>query len=471
MYDIFISYRHEGGFETANHLADRLKSDGYKVCFDKSSLKEGKFDEKLLKHIEECKDFIIVLNKGAFDRTLNNTPLEKDWLRRELAHALLFNKNIIPVMLSGFEWPEQLPRDIDDVRAYHSPNYSEHYFNEFYKNLTSYLKTRTPLKKPLYRFILSMLLVGMVGSLLYTLVSHYKKDPILLLMGGGSVKGYIQTHTPDSIDISVVNENYVYVPMPSGTAWLQVAEIKSIKKRPNPDKYPYHLILLSAGKARPEDLISDVDEQNNFIKERGFVEGIKIGSSQLQIAIWDKNYEIINKYIDYVNGDSVISIQKLAELLSNNSIDLSVYTTRQESGTYKKYDTLLRLCHFDLNQLGPKKFLEDERITTNRLNSFIILESSTYWAQKHPSLRRFKVIDNKNKQFVSNDLYLYFIVYKSGDGDYYITPKAVRDFLERIGIIMPKYIDERDITIDNDSELIQYYPPVQNKLILQSQTP
>lgn len=33
-YDIFISYRRCGGFETAKHLYDLLTKDGYRVSFD-----------------------------------------------------------------------------------------------------------------------------------------------------------------------------------------------------------------------------------------------------------------------------------------------------------------------------------------------------------------------------------------------------------------------------------------------------
>ena len=33
-YDIFISYRRDGGYDTAKHLNDLLVRDGYKVSFD-----------------------------------------------------------------------------------------------------------------------------------------------------------------------------------------------------------------------------------------------------------------------------------------------------------------------------------------------------------------------------------------------------------------------------------------------------
>ena len=41
MYDIFISYRREGGWATAKHLRDILVGKYYWVFFDMNSLKNG----------------------------------------------------------------------------------------------------------------------------------------------------------------------------------------------------------------------------------------------------------------------------------------------------------------------------------------------------------------------------------------------------------------------------------------------
>ena len=88
-YDIFISYRREGGYDTAKHLNDLLVRDKYKVSFDIDTLRSGDFDVQLLSRIEECTDFILIVDKHAFDWTLDeNTVPEQDWLRQELAHAL-----------------------------------------------------------------------------------------------------------------------------------------------------------------------------------------------------------------------------------------------------------------------------------------------------------------------------------------------------------------------------------------------
>ena len=140
-YDIFISYRRDGGFETAKHLNDLLVHDGYTVSFDIDTLREGDFDETLLKRIDVCVDFIVIIDKHTFDRTLNPAfDTKNDWLRIELAYALKLRKNIVPILLSGVDhFPINLPEDIAEVTTKNGPIYNRYYFDEFYKRLKTFL--------------------------------------------------------------------------------------------------------------------------------------------------------------------------------------------------------------------------------------------------------------------------------------------------------------------------------------------
>ena len=141
IYDIFISYRRKGGFETAKHLNDLLIRDGYTVSFDIDTLREGRFDNALLRRIDQCTDFIIIIDEHAFDRTLDpNFDSKKDWLRIELAYALKIKKNVIPILLSEVEdFPANLPEDISIVSKFHGPKYQIEYFDNFYEKLKGFL--------------------------------------------------------------------------------------------------------------------------------------------------------------------------------------------------------------------------------------------------------------------------------------------------------------------------------------------
>jgi len=103
---------------------------------DIDTLRAGDFDTTLLRRIDQCTDFILILDREAFDRN-------KDWMRIELAYALDKGKNIIPVMLSGFtEFPDNLPADIAAVERKNGPKYDQYYFDAFYAKLLRFLDSR-----------------------------------------------------------------------------------------------------------------------------------------------------------------------------------------------------------------------------------------------------------------------------------------------------------------------------------------
>lgn len=138
-YDIFISYRREGGYDTANLIAERLRHAGYNVFFDIDTLTSGKFNEQLLDVINACRDFVLVLPENGLDRCVDS----EDWIRREVTCALEHRKNIIPVMLDGFAWPDVIPEEMKEL-----PNYqavapvNREYFDLAMKRLLSYLKSK-----------------------------------------------------------------------------------------------------------------------------------------------------------------------------------------------------------------------------------------------------------------------------------------------------------------------------------------
>ena len=124
-YDVFLSYRRDGGETMAILLRDRLVSKGYRVFLDVENLRSGDFNEKLLQIIENCTDFIIVLSQNSLERCVNET----DWVRKEIIHALKHNRNIVPMILRGFEWPQSLPAEMTVLPNYNGVNATS---NEFF---------------------------------------------------------------------------------------------------------------------------------------------------------------------------------------------------------------------------------------------------------------------------------------------------------------------------------------------------
>jgi len=136
-FDIFISYRRKGGFDSAKLLYDRLRLDGYSVSFDMDTLERGNFDSELESRVKKCRDFVVVLNSGVFDRFYDPKCNPKDdWVRREISCAIAENKNIVPIILDGFQWPENpLPPDVKDLTRKNGIDLNPKYFEAMYATL------------------------------------------------------------------------------------------------------------------------------------------------------------------------------------------------------------------------------------------------------------------------------------------------------------------------------------------------
>lgn len=160
MADIFISYRRDGGDMTAMHIYQALKERGYDLFYDVEVLRSGKFNEALLKQIQSCKDFIIVLSPHALDRCED----ENDWVRQEIAEAIKEKKNIVPVMMNGFQFPENLPEDINELRFHTGLTSSTEYFQESINRLCDKFLTAKPRKKGKW------IVPAIVGAVLCALV-------------------------------------------------------------------------------------------------------------------------------------------------------------------------------------------------------------------------------------------------------------------------------------------------------------
>lgn len=141
-YDIFISYR-RSSYDTANLIATRLKAAGYSVFFDMEALRSGKFNEQLFGVIDNCKDFLVVLPPNALERCVN----EDDWVRLEVCRAMANKKNIVPVMLNGFTWPNPMPIGMEELCDYQALTAtSTEYFDMAMERLQQrYLKSKSHL--------------------------------------------------------------------------------------------------------------------------------------------------------------------------------------------------------------------------------------------------------------------------------------------------------------------------------------
>lgn len=216
-YDIFISYRHDSTAAKAEHLQSLLEYAGYsgRVSFDKDNLK-SRFDIELLKRIDECNDFIVILGETSLNglkpedtehyQKLSSCSFEEfveeeakfhhtDFVRLEIARAIKKGKNIIPIIpanSSSYSFFDQdLPEDIVLLKKYHAVFYSDRNDSFMFKDIMPKVLTRLnsqpdncpkPTRKLTWLWVV-MLIVFMLSlgcfMIFNSIKDRYKVDELL----------------------------------------------------------------------------------------------------------------------------------------------------------------------------------------------------------------------------------------------------------------------------------------------------
>lgn len=199
-YDIFISYRRKETADKAEHLFTLFEHGGYKgrVSFDRENL-DGRFDIEILKRLDNCKDFIVILSHdtlstlkeeetGWYHRlaycTIDEFPLIEmemkknggnlDFVRLEIARALAKGKHIIPVVpINSLNYNFDNLKLADDIcllTKEHAERYQDtkdFLFKNILPRIIKRLKSR-PNKLPWTKFsaiiFLSLILIGGIAG-------------------------------------------------------------------------------------------------------------------------------------------------------------------------------------------------------------------------------------------------------------------------------------------------------------------
>ena len=116
-YDIFVSYRRDGGAQYARILQLELEKRGYRVFLDYDELTDGIFSDNLREAIVSAPIFILILSAHCLVRCKE----EQDWVRLEIMLAKSLNKHFIPInpddSFDGI--PDNIPDDIKQIVESH----------------------------------------------------------------------------------------------------------------------------------------------------------------------------------------------------------------------------------------------------------------------------------------------------------------------------------------------------------------
>ena len=94
------------------------------------------FNVQLLNYIENAKDVFVILEEGSLD-ACKRVDWEKDWFCHEIAFALEKKKNIIPILLNGYQMPSQefFPDRLKELNLKNAPEFNFSFFEAYLDKL------------------------------------------------------------------------------------------------------------------------------------------------------------------------------------------------------------------------------------------------------------------------------------------------------------------------------------------------
>ncbi len=104
----YISYMKASCGEYAKEIAYSLFEYGYGVFFDRKSPRSGEFNKNLYLAINNCEWFILILDKHIFEGWND----ERNWIHREVSHALEQKKKIICIKTPGLNVDAEIPSEL-----------------------------------------------------------------------------------------------------------------------------------------------------------------------------------------------------------------------------------------------------------------------------------------------------------------------------------------------------------------------
>ncbi len=127
---VFISYRRTNA-PWALAIYQNLTKHGFDVFYDFQGIGSGDFERVILGNINARAHFLVLLTPSALERC--DSP--DDWFRREIEAALRSRRNIVPLLLEGFDYntpsiANQLIGELSVLKKYNAIRVPADYFDE-----------------------------------------------------------------------------------------------------------------------------------------------------------------------------------------------------------------------------------------------------------------------------------------------------------------------------------------------------
>ena len=127
---VFVSYRRASSSVWALAISQKLTQHGFDVFFDYQSIASGDFERVIIENIRTRAHFLVLLTPSALERIDESG----DWLRREIEAALEHRRNIVPLMVEGFDFAtpsigSRLTGTLEPLKSYNGLSVPVEYFD------------------------------------------------------------------------------------------------------------------------------------------------------------------------------------------------------------------------------------------------------------------------------------------------------------------------------------------------------
>lgn len=137
---VFISYRRSTSSFFARAIFQDLRDHDFDVFMDVESIDSGEFKGVIFNQIAARAHFLVILTPGSVERCI----MPKDWLRREVEHAIDLQRNIIPLLDSSFSFRDAdtfLTGKLKELKRLNTIRIPHDYFEQAMEKLrTRFLK-------------------------------------------------------------------------------------------------------------------------------------------------------------------------------------------------------------------------------------------------------------------------------------------------------------------------------------------
>ena len=171
-YDIFISYRRQGGAVKAELTKDELEKRGFReslMFFDTRSLSSGNYQKTILDAIANSKNFVVVITRDCFKDLSDDST----WVK-EIEYAIELHKNIVPLYFDDITElkADEIPSGIKHLAYENAVLYVHQYAEASFDRLASRL-SKEPVTLPKWgKWLIGTITAGGLAAGGYTAVDN-----------------------------------------------------------------------------------------------------------------------------------------------------------------------------------------------------------------------------------------------------------------------------------------------------------